>query len=165
MNSKVNSRQASDSKWHQMENKQQTDDKYQMENKHQMENKQQGARKYSSKIIADVMASITPLESLQVETRFVLAGRIAGIMDGKRMSNKELAARMKKSPSEISRWLSGTHNFTIDTLSEIAIALEVPVMAFFMPSQPRVVRDVRLTVRSGDIPPDNISFIPVTSTY
>ncbi|WP_220100763.1 helix-turn-helix domain-containing protein [Chitinophaga oryzae] len=128
-----------------------------------MENNHQGARKYSSKIIADVMASITPLESLQVETRFVLAGRIAGIMDSRHMSNKELAARMGKNPSEISRWLSGTHNFTIDTLSEIAIALEVPVATFFSPAQPRVVRDVRLTVRSGNIPADSISFSPVTN--
>ncbi|NML39278.1 helix-turn-helix transcriptional regulator [Chitinophaga sp. G-6-1-13] len=109
------------------------------------------------------MASITPLESLQVETRFVLAGRIAAIMDGKRMSNKELAARMGKNPSEISRWLSGTHNFTIDTLSEIAIALEVPVMTFFTPAPPRVVRDVRLTVSSGNIQENHASFSPATN--
>ncbi|WP_212004286.1 helix-turn-helix domain-containing protein [Chitinophaga sp. HK235] len=126
-----------------------------------MENNHQGARKYSSEFIADVMASITPLESLQVETRFVLAGRIAGIMDSQRLSNKELAARMGKNPSEISRWLSGTHNFTIDTLSEIAIALEVPVMEFFTPSQPKVIQDVQLTVSSENIPANSSSFSPV----
>ncbi|WP_223151345.1 helix-turn-helix domain-containing protein [Chitinophaga varians] len=128
-----------------------------------MENKHQGARKYSSKIIADVMASITPLESLQVETRFVLAGRIAAIVDGKRMTNRELAARMGKNPSEISRWLSGTHNFTIDTLSEIAIALEVPVMTFFTPAQPRLVREVRLTVSSGNNQENHASFSPAAN--
>jgi len=30
----------------------------------------------------------------------------------------------KKNPSEITRWLSGTHNFTVDTLVDLGRVLE-----------------------------------------
>ena len=30
----------------------------------------------------------------------------------------------KKTPSEITRWLSGTHNFTVDTLTDLGRVLE-----------------------------------------
>ena len=32
---------------------------------------------------------------------------------------------MRKEPSEISKWLSGTHNFTTNTLVDIGLALDI----------------------------------------
>lgn len=127
------------------------------------DNNNKEGRTYSSKIIADILASTTPLESMRVKTKFMLSDRIAGIMEAKGLSNKDLAARMGKSPSEISRWLSGSHNYTIDTLSEIAIALEVPVAAFFAPSAAKVVRGVQLSIVTGEV---GISpYLPVSTQY
>jgi len=34
----------------------------------------------------------------------------------------------KSNPSEVTRWLSGTHNFTIDTLTDLGIALDVDLL-------------------------------------
>ncbi|NSL86587.1 helix-turn-helix transcriptional regulator [Chitinophaga sp. Mgbs1] len=82
----------------------------------------------------------------------MLADRIGNFMNEKGWNNKDLAARMGKSPSEISRWLSGGHNFTIDTLSEIAIALEVPIAVFFTPPSSKVIRNIKLTVTVNDVP-------------
>ncbi|CAL1518361.1 helix-turn-helix transcriptional regulator [Chitinophaga sp. MM2321] len=123
------------------------------------------ARKYSSKIIADLLAGITPLEDLQIGTKILLADRIGKIMDDRGLNNKDLAAKMSKSPSEISRWLSGGHNFTIDTLSEIAIALEVPIEQFFIPTQVKVVRDIRLSLTIKDVKSNAPYFSPVVSNY
>lgn len=39
------------------------------------------------------------------------------------MSRKEFAARMHRQPSEVTRWLSGNHNFTSDLLAEISQVL------------------------------------------
>jgi transcriptional regulator with XRE-family HTH domain len=44
------------------------------------------------------------------------------------MSQKDLAEKMNKRPSEISKWMRGTHNFTIYTLYDIAKVLDVRVI-------------------------------------
>lgn len=54
-----------------------------------------------------------------VERRMRLAGFIADLIEQKGWSNGEFARKMGKQPSVISKWLSGTHNFTTETLWEI----------------------------------------------
>ena len=41
------------------------------------------------------------------------------------MNQKDLAEKLNKRPSEISKWMRGTHNFTIYTLYDIAKILNV----------------------------------------
>jgi transcriptional regulator with XRE-family HTH domain len=43
------------------------------------------------------------------------------------MNQKDLAERMNKRPSEISKWMRGTHNFTIYTLYDIAQVLNIRI--------------------------------------
>ena len=43
------------------------------------------------------------------------------------MNQKDFAERQKK-PSEISKWLSGTHNFTIETIYEIEKVLNINLL-------------------------------------
>jgi len=59
--------------------------------------------------------------------RMRLAARIADLLVQKGWNQNQLAEAMSKRPSEISKWLSGTHNFTLDTLTEIGLALRVSV--------------------------------------
>jgi transcriptional regulator with XRE-family HTH domain len=49
----------------------------------------------------------------------LLAARIDDARKAKGWSQHEFAEQMGKNPSEISKWLSGTHNFTSDTLWDI----------------------------------------------
>ena len=44
------------------------------------------------------------------------------------MTQKELAAKMGKRESEISKWLTGRHNFTTKTLASISLALGEPII-------------------------------------
>ena len=54
------------------------------------------------------------------------AEKIRKTMDAKGWNNtKLLEALNMKSPSIITKWLSGTHNFTQDTLVEIGEVLEI----------------------------------------
>ena len=44
------------------------------------------------------------------------------------VKQKDLALRLGKKESEISRWMRGTHNFTIDTLISIEDVLGEPII-------------------------------------
>ena len=61
----------------------------------------------------------------KVASRMRLAIKIADAIESAGISKKELAAKLGKQPSEISKWLSGTHNFTHDTLFEISQVLNI----------------------------------------
>jgi transcriptional regulator with XRE-family HTH domain len=51
--------------------------------------------------------------------RQLIAGRLQGILDELGWKKKDLAEKLGKNPSEVTKWLSGSHNFTMDTLAEI----------------------------------------------
>ncbi len=57
-----------------------------------------------------------------------LVVRINQLLRENKLSKKELAARMDKQPSEISRWLSGEHNFTLRSLAKLSAELGEPLL-------------------------------------
>jgi transcriptional regulator with XRE-family HTH domain len=83
------------------------------------------AKKYDTAFIKEMMDGISPLTKMEVTTKMQLAARIADLIVEKGWSKSEFAAKVGKQPSEISKWLSGTHNFTIDTLCEIAVTMDI----------------------------------------
>ena len=60
---------------------------------------------------------------MQMELSVAIANRIYDILEEKGMSQKDFARLMGKTETEVSRWLSGTHNMTLATLCKISIAL------------------------------------------
>lgn len=83
------------------------------------------ARKMKSAIIARILAETPPLQRIQNSTRIALACQIDDLIKAKGFSYSQFAKIMDKTPSVISKWTSGMHNFTIDTLEEIAYHLDV----------------------------------------
>jgi len=76
--------------------------------------------------IDDILEEISPVEMKKIEQRMLNSGKIRKAMDAKGWNNtKLLEALNMKSPSIITKWLSGTHNFTQDTLVEIGEVLEI----------------------------------------
>jgi len=71
---------------------------------------------------------INPVLMAKVSARMRMAAKIADAMDAQGVSQKELANRMGKCTSEISEWLSGNRNFTIDTITDISMALGVDLL-------------------------------------
>ena len=56
-----------------------------------------------------------------------LARKLLEYIETKHLSKLAFAALMRKNPSIISRWLSGNHNFTIETLCEISFKTRTPI--------------------------------------
>ena len=74
-------------------------------------------------MIDEVRCSITPEMKLQMEMSVAIANRIYDILEAKGMTQKELARKLGKTETEVSRWLSGTHNLTLSTISKVSVAL------------------------------------------
>jgi transcriptional regulator with XRE-family HTH domain len=76
-----------------------------------------------------LLDEITPLEQAKTDAKMILAVRIAEAMQAKNWKHKDLLAAIgKDNPSIVTKWLSGTHNFTVETLVELEHALEVSLL-------------------------------------
>ena len=66
----------------------------------------------------------TPAE-LKTQLRFSdsIAEKLYSLLKERGMSQRELAKHTGKTEAEVSRWLGGTHYFTLRTLAEISTAL------------------------------------------
>jgi len=77
----------------------------------------------TNKLMDEIRQTMTPEMKKQMELSVSIANRIYEILEEKGMSQKDLAHALGKTETEVSRWLSGTHNLTIATISKISIAL------------------------------------------
>lgn len=78
--------------------------------------------------LADLLSNIDEKEMKRTENRMLLAMKIAEALKQKHISQKEFANMMGKSETVVSEWLSGDRNFTIDTLTDISVALGVSLI-------------------------------------
>ncbi|MFA6401223.1 MAG: helix-turn-helix transcriptional regulator [Salinivirgaceae bacterium] len=93
-----------------------------------MTKKNQKAELYTNDLLDSLLSEITPEEQERTNQRMLLAAKIDDARKQKGLSKGEFADLMGKKPSEISRWLSGTHNFTSDTLTDIQGILGVRLL-------------------------------------
>ena len=77
----------------------------------------------TNKILDEIRSRISPETKMQVELSVAIANRIYDILESKGMSQKDFASILGKTETEVSRWLSGTQNLTLSTISKISIAL------------------------------------------
>lgn len=54
--------------------------------------------------------------------------RINDLLKKKGYTQKDLAVKMNKKPSEINKWLKGTHNLTLKTLAKLEAELGEPII-------------------------------------
>ncbi|WP_288287177.1 helix-turn-helix transcriptional regulator [uncultured Prevotella sp.] len=82
----------------------------------------------TNRIMDDIRSTISPEMKLQMELSVAIANRIYDILEEKGMSQKDFARLMGKTETEVSRWLSGTHNLTMATICKISAALNADVV-------------------------------------
>lgn len=109
------------------------------------------ARKYTSPVINQLLGEITPVEKLQTNTKMTLAARLDDLITARGWGKSEFAEKVNKNPSEITKWLSGTQNFTIDTLAEIGVALNMPVSELFAPKRVHVINKVQVVITVKEV--------------
>lgn len=81
--------------------------------------------KKAAGVLGRMLANIDELSLAKTRNRMLIAAKIADAMHSNKMNQKQLAQKMGKTESEISEWLSGDRNFTMDTLTEIGHVLGI----------------------------------------
>ena len=82
----------------------------------------------TNKIMDEIRSTISPETKYQMDLSVAIANRIYEILEAKGMSQKDFARLMGKTETEVSRWLSGTHNLTMATICKISAALGADVI-------------------------------------
>ena len=77
------------------------------------------ARRKPSASLTRIMNNIDEDKLRRTRDRMLVAVKIAETLKLKGISQKKFAEMIGRSESEITEWLSGDRNFTIDTLSDI----------------------------------------------
>ena len=110
-------------------------------------NKANKARKYNSSKLQQLLDEVTPLEMEKTKNKMLLAARIEDLMTAKGWSKSQFAEKVGKNPSEITKWLSGTQNFTVDVLTEIASTLGVEIASLYGKQQSPVIYRSKIVVK------------------
>ena len=90
-------------------------------------------KQHQSNIIGARRMHVNPLVRQNVDLSFQIVDRIHEILVAKGLKQKDLASLLVasllgKKEAEISKWMRGTHNFTIDTLVSIEKALGAHIL-------------------------------------
>jgi transcriptional regulator with XRE-family HTH domain len=92
-----------------------------------------------SKVFRRILSQTPSDSKIFVRKSLDIAKRISDLI-GEDKTQKWLAAKLGKSEAEISKWLSGTHNFTLKTIAKIEAVLEQEIIRTF----PRVPIDLEM---------------------
>lgn len=74
-------------------------------------------------IMQSIREATPPEISRQVDLSVQIANRVYELMEKSNMTQKDLAKKLGKTETEVSRWLSGTHNLTLATIAKLSVAL------------------------------------------
>ena len=84
---------------------------------------------YNNNLIDDLLKEISPLEQSKTDAKMIIAAKIDEAMKAKNWKKKDLLEAVGKvNPSIVTKWLSGTHNFTFDTLVDVGNALDIQLL-------------------------------------
>ncbi len=75
-----------------------------------------------------LVATIPPAIHWEVDMEMAISNRICALMTERGLSKAEFARSIGKRPCEITKWLSGHHNFTLKTLALLSDFFGVPMI-------------------------------------
>ena len=79
----------------------------------------------AAKLLDEIVAETPPELKKQLDMSFAIADKLDAALKERGLTQKEFAHMIGHTQAEVSRWLSGTHNFTLATLAKISVALDV----------------------------------------
>lgn len=79
-------------------------------------------------LLSELLSTISADEQSKTDKKMILATKIANAIKAKGLKKSGFAEKLGKQPSEISKWLSGSHNFTVDTLLDIERVLSIHLL-------------------------------------
>lgn len=91
----------------------------------------------------EILDNTSQESKLYVTRSLAIANQILMILDKKAMKQKDLATLLGKKEAEVSRWLTGFHNFTIKSIAKIEAALGEQIIYTAQESEQEVVNAVK----------------------
>lgn len=85
--------------------------------------------KRTAKSLQDMLGTIPESIVKETEISFEISDRIYELMSERGLSKKQFADALGRRPSEITKWLSGQHNFTIATLTMLSSFFGKPIVS------------------------------------
>lgn len=92
------------------------------------------AQRIQSTTLSNILSTMDEDTLRHMKDRMMIACKIADALKEKGISQKSFASMIGKCESEISDWLSGNRNFTIDTLSDIEHCLHISLINRSLPN-------------------------------
>lgn len=81
-----------------------------------------------SKIFEERVKKISPEIKIISKLLLDISDQIDEYLEEKGMTQRDLAKKLGKKEAEISKWMSGSHNFTMLTIAKISAVLERPIL-------------------------------------
>lgn len=82
----------------------------------------------ATKTLDEILGPANPIIEAEMDMTFSVSDRIVFLMEQKGLSKKGLADALGKRPSEVTKWISGQHNFTIATLAMLSAFFGEPII-------------------------------------
>lgn len=76
-----------------------------------------------------IVAAVPQQIKAEINLSFAVSNRIAELMQEKGLSKKQFADAIGKRPCEVTKWLSGQHNFTLTTLGMLSAFFGQPIVS------------------------------------
>lgn len=78
--------------------------------------------------LRELLSDITPAERNEARLSFEISNRLDYLINERGLTKKQFAEAVGHRPSEVTRWLSGEHNFTISTLAQLSAFFGKPIV-------------------------------------
>lgn len=78
--------------------------------------------------LQEIFNEILQAKREEARLSFAISNRLDALMHEKGLNKKQFAEALGKRPNEITRWLSGEHNFTISTLAMLSTFFGKPII-------------------------------------
>lgn len=124
-------------------------------------------KNHTTEFLDNFFSGISQKELKETSSRMKLASVIEDAMKAKNISKSQLAKLMNQNNSVITKWLSGTHNFTSDTLEQIGETLDIDLLIDYNPVTvvipKKVIRKSNIPIKKNFLAEKISGFISVTS--
>ncbi|MDD6141797.1 MAG: helix-turn-helix transcriptional regulator [Bacteroidales bacterium] len=77
----------------------------------------------------EMLANTSPAIQEEVAIEFAVSNRIYELMTQRGLTKLQFAQAIGKKPSEVTKWLSGQHNFTLRTISMLSTFFGQPIIS------------------------------------
>lgn len=78
----------------------------------------------TNELFRQCLSAIPKEQKAEFDLSYGIAERLDSLLKQKGITQHELAVRLGKRDSEVSKWLTGRHNFTTNTIARIETAID-----------------------------------------